>query len=108
MNHSSETFPDPVELPEGVFHCGPTAYNKYGCRCRYCATWSRLYQRAREARRTETTRRKRRAVRDYLAYRGVQVWGSGPFRKNPLPLAQMVARYLGDDLETWLNREDET
>lgn len=108
MNRSTETFADPVELPGGVDHCGPTAYGKYGCRCRYCVTWSRLYQRAREARRTEQTRQKRRGCRDYLAYRGIQVWGSGPFRKNPLPLARVVARYLGDDLDMWLNREDET
>lgn len=108
MNRNSEDFPDPVELPEGVHHCGPTAYNKYKCRCRYCATWSRLYQRAREARRTETNRRRRRMARDYLAYRGIQVWGSGPFRKQPLPLARIVARYLGDDLDDWLDREDQS
>lgn len=108
MNRSTEVFAEPVDLPEGVHHCGPTAYNKYGCRCRYCVTWSRLYQRAQEARRTDQSRRRRQEARDYLAHRGIQVWGSGPFRKNPLPVARMVADYLGDDLEAWMNREDET
>jgi hypothetical protein len=108
VNRNTEEFADPVDLPAGVHHCTSTAYNKYRCRCRYCTTWSRLYQRAREARRTETTRRQRRMTRDYLAYRGIQVWGSGPFRKHPLPLARLVARYLNDDLDQWLNREDES
>jgi hypothetical protein len=108
VNLGSETFPDPVPLPEGVHHCGPTAYNKYKCRCRYCATWSRLYQQARQARRTEQERRRRRLTRDYLAYRGIQVYGSGPFRKNPLPLARVVAAFLGDDLDAWVTREDQS
>jgi hypothetical protein len=107
VNRNTETFAGPVELPEGVEHCGPTAYNKYGCRCRYCTTWSRLYQQAKAARQYNSLVKRRDGARDYLANRGIQVFGPGPFRKNPLRLAQIVAEYFGDDIRLWVNREDD-
>lgn len=108
MNRSTETFDDPVELPDGVEHCGPTAYNRYKCRCRYCVLWRRMYDRVKETKRQARRVQLRDGARDYLAYRGVQVFGPGPFRRNPLPLARILAAYLGDDLDMWLNRKDET
>lgn len=108
MNKSKEVFSDPVNLPDGVDHCGPTAYNRYGCRCRYCTMWSRLDSRARYVQTQAQRVRQRDGARDYLANRGIQVFGPGPFRKNPLRLAQIVANYFGDDIRLWINREDKT
>lgn len=98
----------PVDLPDGVDHCGPRAYNAYGCRCRYCLTWRRLYDQAARYRTQAKRVARRDGARDYLAHRGIQTFGPGPFRKNPLPLARVIADYLGDDLELWTEREDTT
>lgn len=102
MNRSKEVFADPVELPPTVDHCGPQAYNVYKCRCKYCVTWSRLYGRAKDARRYATVVRERDGYRDYLASRGIQLVGPGPFRKNSRNLARLVAQYFNDDLSYWI------
>lgn len=103
MNIDREEFDDPVELPDGVHHCGPTAYNTYGCRCRYCVKWSRLSASVRHYKGQGERLKRRREVRDYLALRGIYIAGPGPFKRNPTMLATIVANHLGDDLEVWLS-----
>lgn len=99
MNRSKEVFADPVQLPEGVHHCGPTAYNRYKCRCRYCCTWRRLYDRNIDLR-NRVTWSASDAARAYLTSRGIAVWG-GVFNKRPQVLARIVAGYFMDDLGEW-------
>lgn len=107
MSRGPEEYPAPVDLPEGVWHCTPNAYNHYKCRCFYCSTWSKLYQQARQQRRQQLIIERRQFARDYLARRGIQVYGSGPFRRNPTPLARIVAKYLGDDFDAWADNRAE-
>jgi hypothetical protein len=107
-NRNREEFADPADLPAGIHHCTPTAYNRYRCRCRYCTTWSRLDSKARYVQTQAHRVKQRDGARDYLANRGVQVFGPGPFRKNPIRLAELVAGYFGDDIRLWVNREDTT
>jgi hypothetical protein len=99
-----QDFREPVDLPEGVSHCTPTAYGTYKCRCRYCVTWRRMYDQIRHHRDKEERQTRKRDCRDYLAHRGIHVYGSGPFRNRPERLARIVADALGDDLEAWLRK----
>lgn len=107
MNIRTEVFADPVELPDHLHHCGSTAYDKYGCRCRYCVIWRRMYDQMARYRSSAAIKRRKTGARDYLAHRGIQVYGPGPFRKNPLPLARLVANHFGDDLSLWEGADDE-
>jgi hypothetical protein len=34
-----------VELPPGINHGGPSAYNRYKCRCAACKAWRQSYDR---------------------------------------------------------------
>lgn len=104
MNRTREKFAEPVELPDGVDHGGHTAYG-HGCRCGYCVRFRRLYDQMTRYRTAVRTSRRKRGARDYLAHRGIQVYGPGPFLKNPLPLARLVADYFGDDLAIWERQE---
>lgn len=96
-----EEFGDPVDLPEGVHHGGHTAYGRHGCRCRYCVQYRRLYDKWARLNAAAGLREEKRSARDYLAWRGIQVYGPGPFRRNPIRLAQIVAAYFNDDLAAW-------
>lgn len=51
---------DPVELPDKYSHGGPTAYNKFRCRCAECQQWRRSYDRDRMEvyRRTQAYKRR--------------------------------------------------
>lgn len=101
MNRDTEVFAAPVELPEGLHHGGATAYGRYKCRCRYCVKWRRLYDQMLHFRRAAEVKVQKRGAKDYLAHRGIQVHGPGPFYKNPYPLAKLVAKYFNDDLTNW-------
>ena len=103
MSTDDGEFADPVDLPDGIHHCGPTAYNLYKCRCRYCVTWRRLYDQKVHAQNARARMAKRREARDYLAFRGIQLNGPGPFGRSPRRLALIVADYLGDDLDALLD-----
>ncbi len=103
MTYDTEEFDDPVDLPPGVFHAGQTAYGPaYRCRCRYCVKWRRMYDQLRESKSAQARMVRRRGYLDYLAFRGIQVNGPGPFKRSPRALALIVAEHLGDDLDELL------
>lgn len=104
MNRDTEEYDDPVELPEGVHHGGSTAYGRHKCRCRHCVKYRRLYDQMTRYRHAAAVKATKVGARDYLAHRGIQVYGPGPFRKNPRALAKLVAAYFGDDLELWTEK----
>lgn len=35
-----------VDLPPGIDHGGPSAYNRFKCRCQLCKGWRQSYDRA--------------------------------------------------------------
>lgn len=100
MNRKNETFADPVELPEGVEHCSASAYNRFGCRCRYCVIYRRLYDSAARYREKARKMPYQPSAKAYLESRGVLVFG-GPFKSRQLILARIVADYFNDDLKEW-------
>ena len=104
MNRDTREYDEPVDLPDGVDHGGSRAYT-LGCRCRYCVKFRRLYDQMARYRTSARNHTRKTGARHYLAHRGVQVWGPGPWFKNPLPLARLVAEYLGDDIELWTESE---
>lgn len=103
VNYNTEVFPDPADVPEDIPHGGSSAYNDYHCRCRHCATWSRLHRQVNYWRDQAQRLKRRREAQDYLALKGVTLAGPGVFRDSPIELALIVAKYLGEDLEAWLN-----
>lgn len=107
MNRDREVYADPVELPEDVFHGESRAYNGYGCRCRGCTKWRRMYDQVRYWQAKADQRPKGRADRSrlYLTSRGVAAF-SGTFKRRPTALARLVADYLGDDLNQWFRIQE--
>jgi hypothetical protein len=102
VNINREEFDEPVELPEGVHHGGSTGYVGHSCRCRHCVTWSRMYAQIRYYKAHNERLKRRREAQDYLMLRGVYLAGPGPFKRVPTKLARLVADFLGDDLDQWL------
>jgi len=105
VNRDTEEFAEPMDLPEGVQHCGSTAYG-LGCRCRYCVKWRRMYDQITYWKQAPRRRTRSEAALRYLAHRGVAVT-HGPFKKRPGVLAQLVANYFYDDLRVWVVPEEE-
>lgn len=103
MNRDTEVYADPVELPEGIHHGGSRAYAQHRCRCRHCVQWRRLFSQMTYWKSRTDRIVRRLAARDYLASVGIQVYGRGPFRKNPHRLARLIADHLNDDLDAWFN-----
>lgn len=96
----AEEYADPVDLPAGVHHCSPAAYNHHGCRCRYCVQWRRLYDRALYYRNNPVRWSTKDAAHAYLTHRGIAAY-SGRFKHQPQILARLVANYFNDDLNEW-------
>lgn len=92
-----QPYRDPVRLPDGVEHGSPSAYNKHRCRCAPCFEWRRGYDRMKRERAALLRKERRMTDREYLLTRGIELWGPGPFSRNPTVLANIVRRYLGDE-----------
>ena len=100
-----------VQLPYGVLHGTPNAYNHYQCRCEPCSAWRTAYDVERGRNRTLERHVRRDACREYVRGKGLRFYGPGPFRRNPETLARIIASYLGDDLDLYVKdyrRRNET
>lgn len=100
-----------VQLPPSVPHGTPNAYNHYECRCGPCTAWRKTYDADRIRRRTLERHSRRDACREYVREKGLRFYGPGPFRRNPIHLAQLIAGYLNDDLAQYVRdyrRRNET
>lgn len=92
----------PVQLPDGVEHGTANAYGHYHCGCDRCFGWRQRYDRGRADMAVRTRYLRQDAAREYLRGRGLALIGPGPFRRSPYRLALLVARWLNDDLETYV------
>lgn len=95
--------PTPVQLPPTVRHGTANAYGHYGCGCDKCHNWRVGYDTDRTATQAWLKLVRKDGAKEYLRARGITLVGPGPFRRDPLQLARLVARWQNDDIETWLN-----
>ena len=90
-------------LPPHIGHGTATAHGHYRCRCEDCRRWRREYDRPRRRNQVEWQRNRREACRQYVWSKGLRFYGSGPFYRNPVRLAVLLAEYLNDDLTAYVN-----
>lgn len=88
--------------PANLKHGGSTAYNHYRCRCEKCVEWRRKYDRDRVRERYDRSALLKDGCVAYLNAKGLRLYGSGPFRRNPRQLASLIAGYLNDDLRMFI------
>lgn len=89
-------------MPDHVRHGTPNAYNYYRCRCPECVEWRSNYDADRQKKRDEEHLQSLDAAREYIREKGLRFYGPGPFRRNPYPLARLLATYLNDDLALYI------